>query len=326
MYRDGRKPGSKNKQPFSEATREKHRIRMQKPGSPAWKPGQVPWNKGVPHSEGTRSKIRAKMAVLYESKHGEVVRQKIRDARLRQKNVAFGVPGVPNDRVRRWWEELRKDPVRYDAYMEKRRQSHITWNKGKSWGDETRAKMREAWKQRRLRGVSLETRQKLAATQRANIAARGHGYAKGNKQSAETVAKRMATFKRIGYEPKPTPLYGSDHPNWGKPAYKGTGIGKGSYCLKGHWVRSTWERTVADWFHSNNVPYEYEPQLFDLGDGVRYRPDFYLPKWKLWVEVKGYVTKVTEQKIKRFTATGHRLVVIGGEEMSELHDLLSLGH
>lgn len=266
---------------------------------------RIPWNKGKTHSESARAKIR--------------------DARLRQKNVAFGVPGVPNTRVVRWWEELRKDPVRYDAEMAKRR-GHAAWNKGRPLDPEHYAHLVTALRGRKFSDAG---RKALSDGKRAAIAARGHAAHFGCKQTPESVSKRKATCERLkqdGTFRYATPNTGSKHHMWGKPAPKGSGIGKGSYCLKGHWVRSTWERTVADWFHSNNVPYEYEPQLFDLGKGLRYRPDFYLPKWKLWVEVKGYVTKAVEQKIQRFTATGHRLVVIGGEEMSELQDLLSSGH
>lgn len=64
---------------------------------------------------------------------------------------------------------------------------------------------------------------------------------------------RRAAKKRSG------PL----HHNWGKPAYPGAGIGKGSVCAKGHWVRSTWERRVADWLFAKGVAYEYGEGLHD---------------------------------------------------------------
>ncbi len=104
--------------------------------------------------------------------------------------------------------------------------------------------------------------------------------------------------------------YGPDHPNWGKPAPKGSGIGKGSYCLKGHYVRSTWERGVADYLYLNEIEYEYEKHLFDLGEGLRFRPDFYLPKYDVWVEVKGYETDASREKFSRFIKKGYRLIII----------------
>jgi hypothetical protein len=34
------------------------------------------------------------------------------------------------------------------------------------------------------------------------------------------------------------------------------------------------------------LPFEYEKEGFDLGDGIWYLPDFWLPSLKLWVEIK----------------------------------------
>ena len=153
----------------------------------------------------------------------EATRKKIRDARLRQKNVAFGVPGVPNIRIIKWWEELHKDPERYEMEMAKRRGRKV-WNKGKTWNNEVRKKLSIA---RQKRVITLETRKKLAATQRANIAALGHGYNRGCKQTAESVAKRQTTIEQNGTRKMPPIRRGPAHHNWGKPAPKGSGIGKG---------------------------------------------------------------------------------------------------
>jgi hypothetical protein len=49
------------------------------------------------------------------------------------------------------------------------------------------------------------------------------------------------------------------------------------------------------------IEYQYEPEGFDLGDGIFYLPDFYLPKTDTWIEVKGKALIEKErEKIERF--------------------------
>lgn len=55
---------------------------------------------------------------------------------------------------------------------------------------------------------------------------------------------------------------------------------------KGYRFRSRLEARWAVFFDSLYVPYEYEQQGFELKSGVRYLPDFWLPTWKMWVEIK----------------------------------------
>lgn len=105
------------------------------------------------------------------------------------------------------------------------------------------------------------------------------------------------------------------------PIPKGAGNGKGSYCLKGHWVRSTWERMIADWLFEHNIEYQYEPQRFLLGQRT-YVPDFYFPKFNLWMEVKGFWSEDARTKIGLFRKIHPNLIIVDktnfgnfGEEM-----------
>jgi hypothetical protein len=88
--------------------------------------------------------------------------------------------------------------------------------------------------------------------------------------------------------------------------------------MKGHYVRSTWERAVADWLYVRCIPYRYEYQLFDLGDGIRYRPDFYLTRENLWLEVKGYMLETDKIKHARFVQAGHKLIIFGKQQWNNL--------
>lgn len=56
-------------------------------------------------------------------------------------------------------------------------------------------------------------------------------------------------------------------------------------CYEGFVFRSTLESKWARLFDELGVFYEYEPKVFDTSLGW-YLPDFYLPRFELWVEVK----------------------------------------
>ena len=56
---------------------------------------------------------------------------------------------------------------------------------------------------------------------------------------------------------------------------------------KGYLCRS---RTEARWmvaFDKAGIEFEYEPEGFDLGEAGKYLPDFYLPQFNSYAEVKG---------------------------------------
>jgi hypothetical protein len=55
----------------------------------------------------------------------------------------------------------------------------------------------------------------------------------------------------------------------------------------GYNFRSRTEARFAVLFDSIGWRYEYEPEKFELPNGVTYIPDFYLPDFKQWFEIKG---------------------------------------
>lgn len=55
----------------------------------------------------------------------------------------------------------------------------------------------------------------------------------------------------------------------------------------GYKFRSRLEARWAVFFDAAFIKYEYEPEGFELEDGTRYLPDFYLPDLDIYVEVKG---------------------------------------
>lgn len=78
---------------------------------------------------------------------------------------------------------------------------------------------------------------------------------------------------------------------------------------KGYRFRGRTEARWAVFFDACGVKWEYEPEGFELGDGVRYLPDFLLHdvcvrsdanKIDLWVEVKGKLKREDAVKLLRF--------------------------
>ena len=91
---------------------------------------------------------------------------------------------------------------------------------------------------------------------------------------------------------------------------------------KGYRFRSRLEARWAVFFDAAGIKYQYEPEGFDLGDGIRYLPDFYLPEDDVWVEIKGKTPDEKDvEKMLRFgqkvcgdmTETGTRYRVLLGE-------------
>lgn len=79
---------------------------------------------------------------------------------------------------------------------------------------------------------------------------------------------------------------------------------------KGYRFRSRLEARWAIFFDACGVEWEYEPEGFDLGDGLYYLPDFLLhgvdgrDGGDLYVEVKGQMTDEDAEKIVRFAKMG----------------------
>lgn len=64
--------------------------------------------------------------------------------------------------------------------------------------------------------------------------------------------------------------------------------------------RSSWELNFAKILILNNIKFKYEPQYFETKFGY-YIPDFYIPKYNLWIEIKGYKSKKSIQKFVEFS-------------------------
>lgn len=75
--------------------------------------------------------------------------------------------------------------------------------------------------------------------------------------------------------------------------------------------RSKTEARFAVALDELKIEWQYEPEGFDLTNGLRYLPDFYIKKYDTWVEVKGVMEDYDEQKISGFEADyGYSVIVV----------------
>ncbi len=68
-------------------------------------------------------------------------------------------------------------------------------------------------------------------------------------------------------------------------------------------LKGKWELIVAKWLDENQIKWEHETKSFEYEwNGKRnYYPDFYLPDFDFFIEVKGYVTDRDLSKWKNIT-------------------------
>lgn len=92
--------------------------------------------------------------------------------------------------------------------------------------------------------------------------------------------------------------------------------------------RSRLEAKWAVFWRSLGILAEYEAGGFDLGDAIAYRPDFRIPSWETWVEIKPHgvdlaVAEVRCQALAR--SSGWRVLLIVGEPSDRGYSVTAYG-
>lgn len=77
-------------------------------------------------------------------------------------------------------------------------------------------------------------------------------------------------------------------------------IKNGKFKYNNICFRSSWEIEFAKKLEEHNIRWIYEPNVFDLGNNIFYIPDFYLPEFNIYVEIKGYKSVKSMHKIELF--------------------------
>lgn len=110
---------------------------------------------------------------------------------------------------------------------------------------------------------------------------------------------------------KGNPMYGKTHTPEVKKKLAKLAMGRFNGNTKAgkredidHHFRSSWEANYARLLNSKGIKWEYEPKTFYF-EGIKrgstsYTPDFYLPETDKWKEIKGWMTKKSKTKLKRF--------------------------
>jgi len=96
---------------------------------------------------------------------------------------------------------------------------------------------------------------------------------------------------------------------------------------KGYRFRSRLEARWAVFFDTLGIPFEYEKEGYDLGNGVYYLPDFWLPTLGYWIEIKGEApTKKEIHKLDQITGKEYgKAFIFSGEIGPWDHRVLSNG-
>lgn len=83
-------------------------------------------------------------------------------------------------------------------------------------------------------------------------------------------------------------------------------------------MRSSWEVLFAHFLTLQEIKWKYEPRVFELKTiNKHYIPDFYVPEWDTFVEVKGFLWEISNTKIDAFKKEYGNITIVGEKEMKE---------
>lgn len=191
-------------------------------------------------------------------------------------------------------------------HTEETRRKVSVAGKGKKRSEETCAKLSEIAKNRKY---SDKTRKKLSEV------AKTRTYSKETRQKLREISlgrvKGPETLLKLSIANKgqvPSPKCGRGKRSFYNSPYQG------KVCF-----RSSYEKKYAEFLDINNVDWLYEPKTFDLGE-TTYLPDFYLIREKKFIEVKGWMSKLAQDKIDLFKEIYHRekLDILFKEDLIEM--------
>lgn len=118
---------------------------------------------------------------------------------------------------------------------------------------------------------------------------------------------------------------GENNPMYGKPSAHSTG---GWFELPNKeriWLRSSYESRIATVLTNMNIAWNYEPKAFPIelnNKQATYTPDFYLPDFDIWIEVKGWWRGDAKAKFDQFSTQypeeRSKLVIMYKEDIIKL--------
>lgn len=118
------------------------------------------------------------------------------------------------------------------------------------------------------------------------------------------------------------------HANNSLPVGCGQCCGRYFRSINGNnvWLRSSYETRYAGILNLLNIEWDYELHTFRLPiSNSSYKPDFYIPKYNVFVEVKGYISPENRQKMIEFynAYPNETLLMVYGENIDDIeHEIL----
>lgn len=114
-----------------------------------------------------------------------------------------------------------------------------------------------------------------------------------NVYSAETLLKMSQNRKGKAV--------GKDNGSYGKSPSKKPYINNKHYMYKNINFRSSWERIFAEWLDQHKLEWGYEVKRFYFKTKeMSYLPDFYLKDLDCYVEIKGWMSDKTKERLDLF--------------------------
>ena len=199
--------------------------------------------------------------------------------------------GIDGRRVRRYVQEQYPEAPRIHAAGADRRREYVRT-------PEHQEKLAAANRGAKRPPQTAEQREKNRQAQLGNTRA------KNIKYTPELRAKRSKNAQSLWL----TGVYDKNHKTWG---YSGHHNGVHMRCLNS-------EGVFAQELDDAGIEWQYEPRRFKLS-WCSYTPDFYLPEFDLWVEIKGWLKPKQAKKIEAFRReTGKTLCLIYQRELPRL--------
>jgi hypothetical protein len=93
----------------------------------------------------------------------------------------------------------------------------------------------------------------------------------------------------------------------------------GSFYSNIHF-RSSWEANFAKWCDLSSIKWKYESKEFLLNinnKDTKYTPDFYLPEFDLWIEVKGRWIRDAQTKFQEFKKIYPNIMLFNKEALTK---------
>jgi len=104
--------------------------------------------------------------------------------------------------------------------------------------------------------------------------------------------------------------YGVEYPMQNSAVSLKQAKSQNNICLKIHWKTgeeliclASYEAKTVDYLNNNEIDFEWQSKTFSMPNGKTYRPDLYLIKEGVWVEIKGYFRKGAKEKWDWFQST-----------------------